>query len=114
MTRLDEFFKAASETSASIQESPEQTNGQKNAFVTRHGSDLFQFYRRDQKRAARFASAMAGVSRLERHFETLKESYHWDQISNRKVIDVGGGSGHMSVSLARVCHFEWKNTEQYR
>ncbi|KAF2825226.1 O-methyltransferas-like protein [Ophiobolus disseminans] len=99
---LDEFFKATSETSASIQESPTETNGQKNAFVTRHGTDLFQFYKQDSKRATRFASAMAGVSRLERHFETLKESYHWDQISNRKVIDVGGGSGHMSVALART------------
>lgn len=39
---------------------------------------------------------------VERHFESLKESFAWDQISGRKVIDVGGGSGHMSVALARV------------
>ena len=39
---------------------------------------------------------------VERHFETLKESFPWDQVSKGKVIDVGGGSGHMSVSLARV------------
>ncbi|KAF1941681.1 S-adenosyl-L-methionine-dependent methyltransferase [Clathrospora elynae] len=100
--QLDEFFKAASETSASIKESPKVTDGQRNAFVTRHGTDLFQFYKQDASRAARFASAMAGVSRLERHFESLKESFPWDQISGRKVIDVGGGSGHMSVSLART------------
>jgi 2-polyprenyl-3-methyl-5-hydroxy-6-metoxy-1,4-benzoquinol methylase len=116
--RLDEFFKAASETSASIKESPTITDGQRNAFVTRHGTDLFQFYKQDPQRAARFASAMAGVSRcksyrfdwwrcadnapVERHFDSLKESFPWETISHGKVIDVGGGSGHMSVSLARV------------
>ncbi|KAH8711876.1 O-methyltransferase-domain-containing protein [Phaeosphaeriaceae sp. PMI808] len=100
--QLDEFFKAASETSTSFHESPTETNGQNNAFVTRHGTDLFQFYKQDPKRSARFASAMAGVSRLERHFESLKLSYPWDQIDTGKVIDVGGGSGHMSVSLARA------------
>ncbi|KAH7397175.1 O-methyltransferase-like protein [Pyrenochaeta sp. MPI-SDFR-AT-0127] len=100
--QLDEFFRAASETSASIKESPLETNGQKNAFVTRHGTDLFEYYKQDPRRAGRFASAMAGVSRLERHFESLKESFPWDQISKGKVIDVGGGSGHMSVSLARA------------
>ncbi|KAI8931496.1 hypothetical protein NX059_011162 [Plenodomus lindquistii] len=100
--QLDEFFKAASETSDSIKASPSTTDGQRNAFVTRHGTELFKYYQNDPKRAARFASAMAGVSRLERHFESLKESFPWDQISGRKVIDVGGGSGHMSVSLARA------------
>lgn len=42
------------------------------------------------------------TSAVERHFESLKESFPWDQISKGKIIDVGGGSGHMSVSLARV------------
>ncbi|CAG5142223.1 uncharacterized protein ALTATR162_LOCUS1110 [Alternaria atra] len=100
--QLDEFFRAASETSESIKESPTVTDGKRNAFVTRHGVDLFGYYKQDPKRAARFASAMAGVSRLERHFDNLKESFPWDKISGRKVIDVGGGSGHMSVNLART------------
>jgi len=100
--QLDEFFRAASETSESIKESPTVTDGKRNAFVTRHGTVLFDYYKQDPKRAARFASAMAGVSRLERHFDNLKESFPWDKISGRKVIDVGGGSGHMSVNLART------------
>ncbi|KAI2477579.1 Sterigmatocystin 8-O-methyltransferase [Pyrenophora tritici-repentis] len=100
--QLDEFFKAAAETSDSIRESPTVADGQRNAFVTRHGKSLFEFYKQDPTRSVRFASAMAGVSRLERHFENLKESFPWDQISGRKVIDVGGGSGHMSVSLAKA------------
>ncbi|OAL42812.1 hypothetical protein IQ07DRAFT_626232 [Pyrenochaeta sp. DS3sAY3a] len=65
--KVDEFFRAASETFAN-----------------------------------RFASVMAGVSRLERHFETLKESPPWNESSRDKFIDVGGGPGYMSVSLARL------------
>ncbi|OAL46137.1 hypothetical protein IQ07DRAFT_647760 [Pyrenochaeta sp. DS3sAY3a] len=45
---------------------------------------------------------MARVSRVERHFETLKESLPKDRISRGKVIVVGGGNGHMSFSLARL------------
>ena len=69
---MDEFFKAASDTIESIKESPTVTNGQKNAFVTRHGTELFKFYQNDPRRAARFASAMTGVSRRmvpEKQFE---------------------------------------------
>ncbi|CBX98991.1 hypothetical protein IAQ61_001269 [Plenodomus lingam] len=99
--QLDEFFKAASNTSDSIRASPSATDGQNNAFVTTHGQSLFKYYQDDPRRAARFASAMAGLSRLERHFENLKESFPWGQITGRKVIDVGGGNGHMSVLLAR-------------
>ncbi|KAF2123516.1 sterigmatocystin 8-O-methyltransferase precursor [Dothidotthia symphoricarpi CBS 119687] len=100
--QLDEFFAAASETSASIKQSPSEINGSKNAFVTRHGTTLFDFYKQDPIRSNRFASAMAGVSRLERHFENLKDSYPWDKLGGGKVVDVGGGSGHMSVALARA------------
>jgi hypothetical protein len=100
--QLDEFFQAASDTSKSIKVSFAEANGQKNAFMIRHGTDLFQFYKGDPERAARFASAMAGLSRLERHFDSLKESFPWGSIAGKKVIDVGGGSGHMSVSLARA------------
>jgi hypothetical protein len=61
--RLDECFKAVSETCVSIRQSPAGANGQRNAFVTRHGAEMFEFYKKDSTRAARFASAMAGVSR---------------------------------------------------
>lgn len=43
------------------------------------------------------------INLVERHFGILRDSFPWGQISGRKVIDVGGGSGHMSVNLARVC-----------
>lgn len=42
---------------------------------------------------------------MERQFEELKESYHWESIpSGVRVVDVGGGSGHMAIALARVSY----------
>ncbi|KAF1949994.1 sterigmatocystin 8-O-methyltransferase precursor [Byssothecium circinans] len=100
--QLDEFFMAASETAASIRESPQSTSRSNNPFVSRHGVELFQFYQQDRKRAGRFASAMAGIGKMERQFEDLRDSYGWDKINGGKVIDVGGGNGHMSIALART------------
>jgi hypothetical protein len=61
--RLDEYFKAASETSTSMKTSPDVISRSVNPFVTRHGAELFQFYNHDKTRGARFASAMAGISK---------------------------------------------------
>ncbi|KAF2642050.1 S-adenosyl-L-methionine-dependent methyltransferase [Massarina eburnea CBS 473.64] len=93
---------ATSETAASIRESPHMTSRSVNPFVSRHGVELFRFYQNDRKRAGRFASAMAGIGKMERQFEDLRGSYAWDKIAGSKVIDVGGGNGHMSIALART------------
>lgn len=63
LQRLDEFFQAASMTSTSIKESPLESNGLKNAFVTCHRTSLYQFYQQYPERSRRFASAMAGLTR---------------------------------------------------
>ena len=84
MHRLDEFFKAAAETSESIRESPTVGNGQKNAFVTRHGKSLFDFYKQYPKRSARFASAMAGVSR--RELEAAANQHHCTNCQSRETL----------------------------
>ncbi|KAF2022427.1 S-adenosyl-L-methionine-dependent methyltransferase [Aaosphaeria arxii CBS 175.79] len=99
--QLDEFFKATSETASSIKETPQTTNRSVNPFVSRHGMELFQFYQNDRARADRFASAMAGIGKMERQFEDLRDCYAWGDVSG-KVVDVGGGNGHMSVALART------------
>lgn len=54
---------ATSETSKSIRASPFETDGSDNPFVTRHGAPYFEYYRQDPRRAARFASAMAGIGK---------------------------------------------------
>ncbi|KAF2241265.1 sterigmatocystin 8-O-methyltransferase precursor [Trematosphaeria pertusa] len=99
--QLDEFFMAVPETSASLRASPLAFSRSTNPFVTRHGSEMFQFYRQDPKRASRFASAMAGIGKMERQFEDLRDSYPWNEVTAGKVVDVGGGNGHMSIALAR-------------
>ncbi|KAF2266741.1 O-methyltransferas-like protein [Lojkania enalia] len=100
--RVDEYFKAASETLASIKQSPSAFDASNCPFVTRHGAPLFQYYQTQPQLAARFASAMAGIGRMERQFEELRDSYAWSDIPRgRKVVDIGGGNGHMAIALAR-------------
>jgi len=61
--RLDDYFKAASETSTSLLQSPNMNSRLVNPFVTRHGTEVFTFYKNDAARGARFASAMVGISK---------------------------------------------------
>jgi len=35
-------------------------------------------------------------------FEQLRNSFPWDCLSTKTVVDVGGGNGHISLALARV------------
>ncbi|KAF2180126.1 S-adenosyl-L-methionine-dependent methyltransferase [Zopfia rhizophila CBS 207.26] len=93
--QLDEMFKAASDTASGIR------NG-KSPFEERHGVGLFEFYGRDPKLAARFASAMTGVAKLDRQISELLNGYPWEELEGGKVVDVGGGSGHVSIALARA------------
>lgn len=118
--QLDEFFKAASETATSIRKATVPGNVVKTPFEERHGKPLFQFYGENPKLAARFANAMAGVVRcmykpvsqsrlhwltileVDRQIEELRDGFPWDTIKTGKVIDMGGGSGHISVALLNV------------
>jgi len=34
----------------------------------------------------------------------LRDSFPWATLGSGKVVDVGGGSGHISIGLARVSH----------
>jgi hypothetical protein len=89
----------------------------------KHGKQVFEYYQDDPRRGARFASAMAGygtctydtfpryppLSRLttdtvENQFDDLKDSYAWGELKDRRLIDIGGGRGHVTIALARVSH----------
>ncbi|KAH7394796.1 hypothetical protein BKA66DRAFT_455823 [Pyrenochaeta sp. MPI-SDFR-AT-0127] len=50
---LDEFFRAAFGASASIQGSTLVSNRQKKALATRHGTNLFQFYKQGPQQGGR-------------------------------------------------------------
>ncbi|KAH7135960.1 sterigmatocystin 8-O-methyltransferase precursor [Dendryphion nanum] len=93
---LDENFKADSEASLSIKD------GAKTPFEQRHGMSVFEFYAKNPDKAARFAKAMAGITRLDRQMTELKSGFTWRNLGqNAKVVDIGGGSGHIGVALAR-------------
>jgi hypothetical protein len=61
--RVDEYFCAAPELSESIRVSPNVNRRSNCAFFTKHGKELFQYYRDDDARASRFGSAMAGFGK---------------------------------------------------
>jgi methylase of polypeptide subunit release factors len=38
---------------------------------------------------------------VDRHIDELRDSYDWEKLQGT-VVDVGGGSGHISIALAQV------------
>jgi 2-polyprenyl-3-methyl-5-hydroxy-6-metoxy-1,4-benzoquinol methylase len=39
---------------------------------------------------------------VDRQISELRDGFPWESLERGKVVDVGGGSGHVSISLARV------------
>ncbi|KAL9004881.1 MAG: hypothetical protein Q9188_002318 [Gyalolechia gomerana] len=99
--QMDEMFKAASETSNAIRANPSSAHSSDSPFKFRHGLHTFQFYAKHPQKAARFAQAMAGVSQMDRQFSELRDGYPWQRFGKGKIVDVGGGSGHVSIYLAK-------------
>lgn len=117
---LDEMIKAAVETSATLKASPDKSDSTHCAFMTRHGRPIFQYYAENGEHATRFAKAMAGYRKsmpypsvtlyrvgsdyfttVENSAVELRDSYSWAQVDGL-VVDIGGGSGHVAMVLARV------------
>ncbi|KAF1948504.1 O-methyltransferas-like protein [Byssothecium circinans] len=92
----DEQFQASSEVAKSFQ------NGKKSAFEQRHGMSMFEYYKEHPKKGARFASAMKGISKLHRQITEIENGFGWADLKDKKLVDVGGGSGHVSIALARA------------
>ena len=99
---LDEMLKAAADSNVSLKANPYEAHQNQNPFVTRHGVGIFEFYKNDPDKARRFAKAMAGLRRMDRHLDhLLKDGFNWSGIKGT-VVDCGGGNGHISKSLAQV------------
>lgn len=99
---LDEMLKAAADCNISLKANPYEAHQNLNPFVTRHGVGIFAFYKNDPEKARRFAKAMAGLRRMDRHLDyLLQDGFNWSAIKGT-VVDCGGGNGHISKSLARV------------
>lgn len=99
---LDEMLKAAADCNISLKANPYEAHQNQNPFVTRHGVGIFEFYKNDPEKARRFAKAMAGLRKMDRHLDyLLKDGFDWSAI-NGTVVDCGGGNGHISRTLAEV------------
>ena len=99
---LDEMLKAAADCNITLKAHPYEAHQNLNPFVTRHGVGIFEFYKNDPEKARRFAKAMAGLRKMDRHIDNLlKDGFNWSAIKGT-VIDCGGGNGHISKTLAEV------------
>ncbi|KAF1950440.1 S-adenosyl-L-methionine-dependent methyltransferase [Byssothecium circinans] len=94
--QLDEMFQASADLPSSIR------NGATTPFEQRHGAPIFDFYKENLKMGARFTSAMSGIAKLDRQTRELKEQFAWSDLGEATVVDIGGGSGHVSMELARL------------
>ncbi|KAF2231409.1 sterigmatocystin 8-O-methyltransferase precursor [Viridothelium virens] len=101
LMHLDEFFGAASATSMSLHNAPKISDAMHSPFYARHGVPAYEFYDKNPDKAIRFASAMAGVTKLDHQVTKLRDEFNWASLPAGNVVDVGGGSGHVCIQLAR-------------
>ncbi|KAI1332474.1 O-methyltransferase [Xylariaceae sp. FL0255] len=97
---MDEILKAGASTADCIKKSPYESDSVHSPFATAMGVPLFQYYSTRPQQGARFAKGMSGIASLDRPVNELKLGFSWDRVKG-KVVDVGGGSGHVSMALAR-------------
>lgn len=124
------MLKASAESSVAIKENPFEADSVHCPFYARFGTPIFDYYRKHPEHSGRFAKAMAGWRKskymsllcLHSHLETLtlqkktaltsngkvvnnivelRDNYSWADLKGT-VVDIGGGSGHVSILLARV------------
>ncbi|KAI0535678.1 S-adenosyl-L-methionine-dependent methyltransferase [Xylaria digitata] len=98
---LDELFKAAADSNVSLKSTPFEADNQHCPFKTRHGLGIFEWYNANPHNASRFAKAMAGATRMDRHINELRDCFPWGNLRGT-VVDIGGGSGHISMTLAKL------------
>lgn len=92
---ISEMLEAASIAGPALKEGVEP-------FTKRHGASIWGYYANSPSKATRFAKAMTGITKVDLHMEGLFAGFPWAELGEAKVVDIGGGSGHISVRLARV------------
>ncbi|KAK4228090.1 O-methyltransferase-domain-containing protein [Podospora fimiseda] len=104
--QMDDGLKASSETSTMIARSPLAADHEHHsAFHQRFGISLYTYLEQYPNKAKQFAQAMSGWSHIDSQITYLSNSYPWASIGQGHVVDVGGGSGHISMALARQFPF---------
>lgn len=118
LDRADEIFEAASLMATAVEKAPESLDVAQSAFQLRFGMTPYQWYNLNPERGSRFAAAMAGYGQStsgtlhNRHTlicilvhndpKGLRDRFPWEELGDALVVDVGGGSGHISQYLAHV------------
>jgi trans-aconitate methyltransferase len=102
--QADEMFEAASYMANSVEAAPYVSDIGHSAFALRFGMSPYQYYAANPERGSRFAAAMAGYVEMNRDLVELRDRFPWTRLEKENttctVVDVGGGSGHISVFLA--------------
>lgn len=99
--QVDEMFRAASESSTCVHNAPFESDGINSPFTARHGKPVYSWYTENPEKGIRFARGMSGVAQMDRPISTLRDDFPWAKLERLgKVVDVGGGSGHVSMHLA--------------
>ncbi|TRX94545.1 hypothetical protein FHL15_004700 [Xylaria flabelliformis] len=99
--QMDDMLRAASELSAVVTRSPFASDASHSAFHERFGVSMYQYYEQRPEKARRFTQAMSSWSRLDRSIEELHTSFPWESLKDGRVVDIGGGNGHISFGLAK-------------
>ncbi|KAF2275382.1 S-adenosyl-L-methionine-dependent methyltransferase [Westerdykella ornata] len=99
--QMDDMLRAASETSTVVRKSPYVSDTTHSAFHTRFGMPMYKYYELHPQKGTRFAQAMSSWSQLDRQVSELRESFSWGTLKDGTVVDIGGGSGHISIALAK-------------
>ncbi|VBB79779.1 Putative O-methyltransferase [Podospora comata] len=98
---FDEMLKAAAESSVALKATPNESDSVHCPFYARHGVPIFRYYSKHPEHAGRFAKAMAGWRKMENSVTELRDNFNWGSIKGN-VVDIGGGSGHVAIILART------------
>ncbi|GIK07514.1 hypothetical protein Aspvir_003180 [Aspergillus viridinutans] len=102
--QMDEMYQAASSTADAIRKNPRTQDVNTSPFATRFGVSIYDFYTKYKSKADRFGRGMMGASSLEDEgLISLRDCYNWAALAGGKIVDVGGGMGHVSIFLAN--HF---------
>ncbi|KAI3319733.1 S-adenosyl-L-methionine-dependent methyltransferase [Xylariaceae sp. AK1471] len=97
---FDEMLKASAESSVALKANPFEADSVHCPFFARFGIPIFDSYREHPEQSGRFARAMAGWRKMVNNLVELQDNYRWADLEGT-VVDIGGGSGHVSMQLAR-------------
>jgi hypothetical protein len=115
--QLELFSRASGEMSEWVDASPLEIDAKDSPFFRHFGELFYDYHDRRPEKAKRFSDAMRSWSTsmyardrwqrltplaVDNSYTVLRDRFEWSNLTNTKVVDIGGGNGHVCVDLARV------------